>query len=251
MEKNDTPTESADADAPKVVVAERRILDHGFVRLVESKGGDLSVVRAARVSYNAAWRAGRNENSDEKLIHSLMRRSHSSPFEHVTLTFDVRAPIFVFRQWHRHRTWSYSEVSARYSELEMGYFTPEHATIGAQSTTDKQGRTANGVQFNPVAVAARIRDHNLKSEALYRDLLEQGVSRELARVILPVSTYSQMFATVSLWNLFRFCQLRSDPHAQYEIRVYSDALLDLAREVAPISVEAFIETSGLREERGG
>jgi thymidylate synthase (FAD) len=203
-------------------------------------GDDLSIARAARVSYNGVWRTGKDEASDAKLIRSLMRRGHTSPFEHVTLKFDVRAPIFVLRQWHRHRTWSYNEVSARYTELDMGFYEPAIADIGAQSLADKQGRDTALMAFSPVAVKSRIRDHNIKSLALYRDLLEQGVARELARIVLPVSAYSQMFATVNLHNLFAFIRLRSDKHAQYEIRVYSNAMLQLATVVAPIAVQEFI-----------
>jgi len=227
-------------------IFEHKVLNGGFVRLVDwTDQGDLSIVRAARVSYQAAWRAGKDEGSDAKLIRSLMQRGHTSPFEHVSLTFDVRAPIFVFRQWHRHRTWSYNEVSARYSELDMGFYEPEIGYIGAQSKKEKQGRTTEDVGFQQVAVQSRIRDHNLKSQALYRDLLEQGVARELARVVLPVSAYSQMFATVDLHNLFNFVRLRSDMHAQYEIRVYSDAMLKLAKLVAPIAVQEFVNVNWL------
>lgn len=238
MEKSDT-----EAPAPEVqdaVVPAVKVLNAGFVRLVEFMGDDLSIVRAARVSYQAAWRAGKDENSDAKLIRSLMQRGHTSPFEAVQLKFDVRAPIFVFRQWHRHRTWSYNEVSARYSELDMGFYEPEQSVIGRQSEKEKQGRDFDGIGFNPVAVQSRIRDANMKAQELYRDLLSQGVSRELARIVLPVSAYSQMFASVNLHNLFRFIELRSDSHAQYEIRVYSDAMLKLAKLVAPIAVQEFI-----------
>lgn len=247
MEQSDTPAAPGE---PNFETYEMKVLNAGFVRLVDWMGGDLDIVRAARVSYQAAWRAGKDDKSDAKLINSLMVRGHTSPFEAVQLKFDVRAPIFVFRQWHRHRTWSYNEVSARYSELDMGFYEPDIPVIGAQTVKEKQGRTTEGVQFNPVAVQSRIRDQNQKSHALYRDLLEQGVSRELARVVLPVSAYSQMFGSVNLHNLFKFCGLRSDAHAQYEIRVYSDAMLELARKVAPLAVEAFIDASGLREDRG-
>jgi thymidylate synthase (FAD) len=238
------------------VIPEVRVLNGGFVRLVEFMGDDLSIVRAARVSYQAAWRAGKDENSDAKLIRSLMQRGHTSPFEAVQLKFDVRAPIFVLRQWHRHRTWSYNEVSARYSELDMGFYEPEQSVIGGQHPSEKQGRinfghsqqVDGGGSFNPVAVQSRIRDHNMKGFTLYKDLLEQGVSRELARIVLSVSAYSQMFASVNLHNLFNFVRLRSDPHAQYEIRVYSDAMLKLAKMAAPIAVQEFINSNWIEGE---
>lgn len=236
MDESQIETEKEPWPPPEI-----RVLNAGSVRLVEAMGDDLSIVRAARVSYQAAWRAGADDGSDAKLIRSLMQRGHTSPFESVQLKFDVRAPIFVFRQWHRHRTWSYNEVSARYSELDLGFYEPAIAQIGAQSKTDKQGRTTEGVSFSPAVVASIIRDHNVKSFETYRHLLEQGVSRELARVVLPVSAYSQMFGSVNLHNLFNFCRLRSDSHAQYEIRVYSDAMLKLASSVAPVAVQAFHE----------
>lgn len=239
MEKSDTKMQ-AEGSTLKDVIPMVKVLNGGFVRLVEFMGDDLSIVRAARVSYQAAWRTGKDEESDAKLIRSLMQRGHTSPFEAVQLKFDVRAPIFVFRQWHRHRTWSYNEVSARYSELDMGFYEPEQSVIGRQSEKEKQGRDLTGIDFNPVAVQSRIRDANMKAHTLYRDLLEQGVSRELARVVLPVSAYSQMFASVNLHNLFRFVELRSDPHAQYEIRVYSNAMLKLAKLAAPVAVQEFI-----------
>lgn len=241
MEQSDT--EAPALEREDAVVPTIKVLNAGFVRLVEFMGDDLSIVRAARVSYQAAWRAGKDEGSDAKLIRSLMQRGHTSPFEAVQLKFDVRAPIFVLRQWHRHRTWSYNEVSARYSELDMGFYEPEQSVIGRQSEKEKQGRDLSDVGFNPVAVQSRIRDANLKAHALYRDLLEQGVSRELARIVLPLSAYSQMFASVNLHNLFRFAMLRSDPHAQYEIQQYSNAMVKLAKLAAPIAVQEFLNSN--------
>src|SRR6185437_10165910 len=120
------------------------VLDHGFVRLVESKGGDISIVRAARVSYDAEWRAGENEGSDARLIRYLWKNAHTSPFEHVVFTFEVKAPIFVLRQWHRHRTWSFSELSARYRELPEEFYVPKPEHIGVQSKDNKQMRDMTG-----------------------------------------------------------------------------------------------------------
>src|SRR5687768_15107954 len=117
------------------------VLDHGFIRLVDSMGSDLSVVRSARVSYDAEWRTGEDEGKDAKLINYLMKNRHTSPFESVTFTFEVKAPIFVFRQWHRHRTWSFNEVSARYSELPEEFYVPAVEQITTQSTSNKQMRT--------------------------------------------------------------------------------------------------------------
>jgi len=215
------------------------VLDHGYVRLVDSMGGDLSVVRAARVSYDAAWRAGEDQGSDHRLIHYLWSHHHTTPFEAVTLTFEVHAPIFVFRQWHRHRTWSFNELSARYRELPDEFYVPDVENICAQSMSNKQGRGSALGGAQAMQVQEQIRDSNAAAFVDYRELIRAGVARELARSVLPVGTYSTMFATVNLLNLMKFLTLRCDEHAQYEIRVYADALRELARTVAPICLEAW------------
>ena len=216
-----------------------QVLDHGYVRLVDHMGSDLSIVRAARVSYDAAWRAGEDTGSDARLINYLWAHKHSTPFEAVTFTFEVHAPIFVFRQWHRHRTWSFNELSARYRELPEEFYVPDAAVLKAQSKNNKQGRDGD---LDPRAVERAQYAMNAaaaQSFAAYREMLEAGVARELARSVLPVSTYSTMFATVNLLNLLKFMSLRSDPHAQYEIRVYSDAMIELIRPVVPVAVAAW------------
>src|SRR6266850_3605321 len=124
------------------------VLDHGFVRLVDYMGDDLSIVRAARVSYDADWRSGEDEGKDAKLIHYLLRNRHTSPFECVNFTFEIKCPIFVARQWHRHRTWKYSEVSARYTELPEEYYLPENETVGKQSDKNKQMRDMQEVHLD-------------------------------------------------------------------------------------------------------
>lgn len=217
------------------------VLDHGFVRLVESMGSDLSVVRAARVSYDAAWRAGEDEGSDARLIRYLWKNKHTSPFEAVEFQFEVKAPIFVFRQWHRHRTWSYNELSARYRELPEEFYIPDPAIVGVQSTTNKQGREAAKEELDRRTEASMMREHAERAFALYRELLASNWPRELARAVLPVSTYSHMFAKVDLCNLLRFLDLRYHSHAQYEIRVYAEAMRDLAKSVAPVCMAAWEE----------
>ncbi len=214
------------------------VLDHGFVRLVDHMGGDLSIVRAARVSYDAAWRAGEDEGKDAKLIGYLLKNRHTSPFEAVTFTFEVKAPIFVFRQWHRHRTWSFNEVSARYAELPEEFYVPAVEQITTQSTSNKQMRTT---EQHPEAAAWSeiIRIRCADSFRQYRSMLADGVPRELARAILPLGTYSHMFATVDLHNLFHFLQLRLHEHAQYEIRVYAEAMLTLIEPIVPVAAAAF------------
>jgi len=215
------------------------VLDHGFVRLVDHMGGDLSIVRAARVSYDADWREG-SEKGDTKLINYLMENHHTSPFEAVTLTFEVKAPIFVFRQWHRHRTWSYNEISARYTELDEGFYVPAVDQITTQSKDNKQMRTSN-IHKNADWIQATIESHCEIATKRYKDLIADGCPRELARSVLPVAAYSRMFASVDLHNLFNFIRLRTHEHAQYEIRVYADAMLNLAKTVAPIACAAFEE----------
>lgn len=215
-----------------------KVLDHGFVRLVDHMGSDLSVVRAARVSHDAAWRVG-TEKDDARLIHYLWKHKHTTPFEAVTFTFEVKAPIFVLRQWHRHRTWSFNEVSARYTELPEEYYLPAIDQIRKQSTTNKQGRGEPLDELQADYAHHWLMDNNKQSFRCYQGLLERGVARELARTVLPVATYSHMFATVNLLNLFRFMTLRSDEHAQYEIRVYSDAMLKLVNNIVPVCVAAY------------
>lgn len=216
------------------------VLDHGYVRLVDSMGDDLSVVRAARISYDAAWRAGEDEKSDAKLINYLWSHAHTTPFEAATFTFEVYAPIFVFRQWHRHRTWSYNELSARYRELPEVFYVPNAAVLGVQSKNNKQARDLTEVSPEWAASQIRaIREACAQAFETYRDLLAMDVPRELARSVLPVAAYSHMFASVNLLNLFRFLTLRCDAHAQYEIRVYADAMLKLVRPVVPTCVAAW------------
>jgi len=208
-------------------------------------GSDLSIARAARVSYNAAWRAGEDTGSDAKLIRYLWKNGHSTPFESVTFTFEVKAPIFVLRQWHRHRTWSYNELSARYRELPEEAYVPDPAVVGEQSASSKQAR--NVVEISDEALVMRkaqvaaLRASHAAAFGLYKELLDAGWPRELARSTLPVATYSHMFATVNLLNLLKFLSLRLDAHAQYEIRVYADAMLQLIRSIVPVAVAAWEE----------
>ena len=214
----------------------RDVLDHGFVRLVDSMGSDLSISRAARVSYDAAWRAGEDQGSDARLINYLWKNHHTSPFEAVTFTFEVKAPIFVFRQWHRHRTWSFNELSARYRELPEEFYVPAPELIGTQSKDSKQARDLG--QSN-AEVSAAIEKACAAAFRTYQHLIRDGVPRELARSVLPVATYSHMFATVDLLNLMKFLTLRCHSHAQHEIRVYAEAMLDLIRPIVPVAVGAW------------
>lgn len=217
-----------------------KVLDHGLVRLVDHMGSDLAIVRNARVSYDAEWRAGEDEGKDAKLIHYLLKNGHTSPFESVSFTFEVKAPIFVFRQWHRHRTWSFNELSARYRELPAEYYVPDVSQITAQSTDNKQMRTSEQIAE---AVEAQLMIGNACFKAFldYKALIDMKVPRELARGVLPVNTYSHMFASVDLHNLMHFLRLRLHSHAQYEIRVYAEAMLALIEPIVPVAIASFRE----------
>jgi thymidylate synthase (FAD) len=221
------------------------VLDHGFVRLVESMGDDLSIVRAARVSYDAAWRAGEDEGSDKWLIKYLWRNKHATPFEAVEFQFEVKCPVFVARQWMRHRTWSYSEISARYTELPEDFYVPDLDKIGTQSHTNKQTREI-GPESDAAVDREPYRDHCRAAFRCYHDLLRSGWPRELARGVLPLSTYTHFFAKTNLRNFLHFVALRRDPHAQFEIRTYAEAMLDLVRPVCPTAINAF-ETDGAQQ----
>lgn len=219
------------------------VLDHGYVRLVDHMGSDLSIVRSARTSYDAAWRAGEDAGSDERLIKYLWKNKHSTPFESVAFTFEVKAPIFVLRQWMRHRTWAFNEQSARYTEVKDEYYLPDPHLIGVQSKNNKQARDIADLDASDLVEKNRqINIAKVANEAAfanYRKLLAAGWPRELARTVLPVATYSHMFATVNLLNLFKFITLRDDAHAQYEIQVYARAMQDLITPIVPVAVKYF------------
>lgn len=216
------------------------VLDHGFVRLVESVGSDLSIVRSARVSYDADWRTGEDAGKDEKLINYLYKNKHTSPFESVVFTFEIKCPIFVARQWHRHRTWAYNEVSARYTELPEEFYIPEQNKITQQSKDNKQMRT-DIIHENADKIQFWLRAQCKGAFQLYHELLKEGCPRELARSILPFATYTRFFGTVNLHNLFHFMKLRMHIHAQYEIRVYAYALGEIIKSIVPVAFNAFIQ----------
>lgn len=228
------------------------LLDHGFIRLVDYMGSDESIVRNARVSYDGDGRTGVDIEGDKKLIKYLMKNGHNTPFEAPTITFDVKAPIFVFRQWHRHRTQSYNELSARYRPLPAEFYIPEAHLIGTQNKDNKQMRDPMTIEeYNALPqtdkddiefVRKAMQIQNEASFKTYENLMEMNVPRELARSVLPVATYSHMFATMNLHNLFRFLRERLHEHAQYEIRVYAQAMLEIVRALYPVAVEAFEET---------
>jgi len=225
-----------------------KVLDHGLVRLVDYMGTDLSVVRAARVSHSADWRTGDDAGKDEKLVRYLMQHRHTTPFESVVFTFEIKAPIFVFRQWHRHRTQSYNEVSARYTILPEEFYVPEVGVIGEQSKDNKQARDLTP-ELTPgqgkVARTMQVRKyekHCKTAYALYLELAEDGWPKELARAVLPFAMYSRMFTTLNLHNLFHFLGLRIHPHAQYETRVFAQSVLNFIVPLVPLAVQAWLES---------
>ena len=225
------------------------VLDHGFVRIVDYHGGDDSIVRAARVSYG---RGTRRVSDDRGLIRYLMRHAHSTPLEMATCQLHVKLPMFVARQWIRHRTASVNEVSARYSILDSEFYVPDLDAVAAQSTTNRQGRGEAFAAGEAEAVRTLLRDEAARDYGHYDDLLNEAapgvprdpnrpmLARELARTILPVSAYTSWYWQISLHNLFHFLALRSDAHAQYEIRAYATVILDeIVRRWVPLAYEGF------------
>lgn len=257
--------------------------DPSFIR-PKDWTGDLEVVRNARVSRDADWRMEGTlehqemclsllppmsngeqrpcncvpvERSDRKLIRRMTRKGHNTPFESMVFTFEVKAPIFVFRQWHRHRTWSYNEQSARYAEMKEEYYVPRVEHIGTQSNVNRQSRNIAKIVAGDIAEKDRqeriVESYDIEAgqaHQRYRARIEEQVPRELARINLPLSTYSRMFATVDLHNLLGFIRERSHVDAQWEIQQYSHALVRLVQPICPISVLEFLMTLNPEEYPG-
>lgn len=262
------PTRRATVPALEAMLYEPvPVLDHGFVRLIDYMGDDAAIVQAARVSYG---RGTKQVSGDRGLINYLMRQRHTSPFEMCELKLHVKLPIFVARQWIRHRTANVNEYSARYSVLDREFYIPDKdllklvksarkdepvqerlfALPGAehtagQSATNKQGRDeVLGVE-TAAAVLREIGAISSRSFTVYEKLLgdeeRPGIARELARMVLPLNTYTQWYWKVDLHNLLHFLRLRHDSHAQYEIRAYAEVLLDMVRKWVPLTAAAFEE----------
>lgn len=213
------------------------VLDHGFVRVVDYMGDDAAIVQAARVSYG---RGTRKVSEDQKLINYLMRHRHTTPFEMCEIKFHVKLPIFVARQWIRHRTASVNEYSARYSVLDKEFYIPDPEHLAAQSTTNHQGRGATLEEAQSVLDLLRRDAEN--AYAGYSKLLnEDGVARELARINLSLGFYTQWYWKTDLHNLMHFLSLRADPHAQYEIRAYAEVMLETLARWVPMAHAAFLE----------
>lgn len=251
-----TPDQRADIDRARAASAVTRratvpaleeilyeplpVLDHGFVRVIDYMGDDAAVVQAARVSYG---RGTKKVSEDAGLIKYLMRHRHSTPFEMCEIKFHVKLPIFVARQWIRHRTANVNEYSARYSILDREFYIPAPEQLAAQSTVNNQGRgeVLTGVEAARVlellkSDANRSYDHY---EAMLSQDGQQGLARELARMNLPANVYTQWYWKVDLHNLFHFLRLRADAHAQYEIRVYAEAIAQAVKDWVPLAFAAF------------
>ena len=213
-----------------------KCLDKGFVRLVDSMGGDDAIVQAARVSYGQGTS---KVSQDRGLIRYLMRHRHTTPFEMVEFKFHCKMPIFVARQWVRHRTANINEYSLRYSEARDEFYYPEPENIQFQSALNKQGRSGEVPPELKQKVLEYFKENSERSFALYQELNEAGVARELARSLLPVNIYTEWYWKNDLHNLLHFIGLRSDGHAQYEIRVFSDAMAHYVKEKAPFAWEAY------------
>jgi len=225
------------AEAEKILDKEFKVLNHGFVRLVDYMGSDSRIVQAARVSYGAGTKTVREDGA---LIDYLLRHDHTSPFEQVVLTFHIKMPIFVARQWIRHRTARVNEISGRYSVMSDEFYVPAEADVAKQSTDNKQGRSAEKAEKSFTdAVIASLQKGQKEAYSDYTELIESGTARELARVNLPLSLYTEMYWQIDLHNLFHFLRLRLDAHAQKEIRDYAGVLLDISRAVAPMAVSSF------------
>ena len=224
------------------------VLDHGFVRVIDYMGDDAAIVQAARVSYG---RGTRRVSEDAGLIRYLMRHRHSTPFEMCEIKYHVKLPIFVARQWIRHRTANVNEYSARYSILDREFYIPAPEHLAAQSVSNRQGRgdVLRGDEAAHVLAllcddASRNYDHyaamlNEDADGKPLDVSKQGLARELARMNLTLNTYTQWYWKIDLHNLFHFLSLRADAHAQYEIRVYADAMLRTVEAWVPLACQAF------------
>ncbi|MFN3662606.1 FAD-dependent thymidylate synthase [Yoonia sp.] len=216
------------------------VLDHGFVRVIDYMGDDAAICQAARVSYGRGTKSVQN---DEGLIRYLMRHWHSTPFEMCEIKLHVKLPVFVARQWIRHRTANVNEYSARYSILDREFYIPQPEHLAAQSVINNQGRGEALTGDEAARVLAYLKDDAARCYDHYAEMIsddgQQGLARELARMNLPANIYTQWYWKVDLHNLFHFLRLRADSHAQYEIRVYAEEICNLVADWVPAAYGAF------------
>ena len=224
--------------AEEILDKEYPVLDKGFVRLVDYFGGDQRIVQAARVSYGEGTKS---VSQDGALIDYLLRHQHTSPFEQVVMTFHVKMPIFVARQWVRHRTGRMNEVSGRYSIMKDEFYVPAEDKVAPQSKDNKQGRASEAFDKETAdKIISQLEVGQKEAYENYSGLIDSGLAREIARINLPLSLYTEFYWEMDLHNLFHFLKLRLDSHAQYEIRVYAEVILEMCRKVAPMATESFI-----------
>ena len=234
----------------KILYEAMPVLDHGFVRVVDYMGDDTSIVQSARVSYG---KGTKKVSTDSGLIKYLMRHRHSTPFEMCEIKYHIKLPIFIARQWIRHRTANVNEYSARYSIMDKEFYVPSKENLAAQSTNNRQGRGAliNGTQADNILKilkedAERNYQHyeemlNEKYDGTIIDNKKQGLARELARMNLTLNSYTQWYWKTDLLNLLNFLALRADSHAQFEIREYADVMMNTVKKWVPISYDAFVD----------
>ena len=234
----------------KVLYEAIPVLDHGFIRVIDYMGDDTSVVQSARVSYG---KGTKQVSTDSGLIKYLMRHWHSTPFEMCEIKYHVKLPIFIARQWIRHRTANVNEYSARYSILDKEFYLPQSQHLAAQSLNNRQGRGSILTGEKAKQVLELLKSDAEQTYSNYEKMLNQtyegniidekatGLARELARMNLTLNTYTQWYWKTDLLNLMNFLRLRADHHAQYEIRAYADAMLDTVKKWVPITYEAFMD----------
>ena len=242
-EQRSAPTQTLRATAPGMeqhLYTAHPVLDHGFVRVIDYMGDDVAITQAARVSYGKGTKSVQN---DEGLIRYLMRHWHSTPFEMCEVKLHVKLPVFVARQWIRHRTANVNEYSARYSILDREFYIPAADDLAAQSTINNQGRGEALTGEEAERVLRYLRDDATRCYDHYEEMIaddgQQGLARELARMNLPANVYTQWYWKVDLHNLLHFLRLRADAHAQYEIRVYAEAICDVVADWVPAAYKAF------------
>jgi thymidylate synthase (FAD) len=234
----------------KVLYKSFKALDHGFVRVIDYMGNDSSIVQAARVSYG---KGTKQLNQDKNLINYLLSHRHSTPFEMNEIKFHVKLPIFVARQWIRHRTANVNEYSARYSILDNEFYIPNSKELKPQSKTNNQGRSGDLDENEKKMYMRVLRENSKDSFQKYNfllnqndneakpDLERQGLTRELSRIVLPLNSYTQWYWKIDLHNFMHFLALRFDKHAQYEIRVYAEIMMNLMKKWVPLTYEAFLK----------
>ena len=213
-----------------------KVLDKGFVELIDFMGSDLRAVEAARVSFQKGLSS---EKRDKKLIDYLMENGHESPFEHIVFTFRIKAPMFVARQWFRHRISSFNEISGRYSVIKHEFYYPENLRI--QDDINRQGSLFGMEKEKENPGLEKLKKQTEDCYNTYEELLESGVAREMARMVLPVNIYTQWFWTINARSLMNFLNLRADSHAQFEIQEYALQIAKIFEEKCPWTYEAFIK----------